>query len=858
MANPKVYLASFFVLLQTVSSLATPFKLLGSTDLPIEYIEACRQSKYGDYSTLTGVSHKNGLELFYIKHSWNSNSIETTPIPWLTDNHDNIQIKEDLLAISGQGGVVFLNMTTNQRINAESNQSLQNLNIKSTIEILDTNFLSMMGHGIKRQWIIDSTNYKIAKEITIPGWQRLQLNIRFSPYIFMTGHNSGLDLVDFTIAHFFSKPISPIFLLELIGTHYMIMGPKKETILYGGNNGYIFLANTTSLRAIEDHNLGYTSGNPNNKFAIENFFPGGQLLVIKGPLFKKLMIYDLKTKLFIKEFSTNGAICTDLENSRISKFLNEILYFYEIESQYSCSNPNCLRCDYSPDICQACKNPKISFNYSCIDECPPGFQPDLKKGACVINPCLENQILKKDNTCGCQEGEEIKMQVCVCVNKICCAKNEFFKNGQCNLCKKNSIFSEKKNKCLNCQEAVSNCKSCEPLTLGCKNCEKGYELKNNGKCILQASNLVKEVTEKFISVLAKTNKIIIYTIGFVNSEIKKNSLRLYQAIKFLTLFERNYDKLTTKLINIFLDSFYTSIDYRVFAPKEESIDNRKDKVSENMDQNFFRNTDSNLQLALVNIVFSILMILTKNIYKGKITVFNSFLSIYNIALIVDILSQLAIEFLIAASIGLFYPQESNTKNILASLLTILFYFVIIIIILIIVYYYPAEKVGELIFYRISDVKPHYKYKKRNILFTINWMAIYSLQSFFVIIFRGNIIFQGLLLSGLQLIPLIIWCSNKTIFIFESKTKTIIEFVKETIAFLIFLSSIFQHFYLDKFMFILIIVQILLSGATTFLEIFWSISYIFSLEINIENTKVELENELEEIVLQEKNKKVKNI
>lgn len=816
-------------LILIASTLTTSFNFIDSIKVPMQTIGGCLSSKFGDYSIIAGNSGKNGPETFIANHYWTKNSIEILPIPWLTRSFHVFQLNPEVLAISGEGGAIFLNLTSYQRIRGESDQILDTVDIKSTIFIYGTNFLSLMGFGFEKNFIIDSNRLKILKEITIPKYQRRQLSKKHTPYIFMTGHKPGLELVDYTIGFFFEVQIKPIFIGILTKTDYIFEGTKAETILYGGNNGYIFLANTTSLQAIEDYNLGNLPGNTNNKFKIHNIFPGGELIAVYGFIDSELMIYNLETKSFVIKLQITGGICSDLDKSRISKLENDILFFYKILSQHSCSDSHCSKCDYSPDICQACKNPKFSFNYTCVDECPSGFQKSSKLGACILNPCLENQILKQDNTCGCREGEEIKMQVCVCVDEICCAENEFFNEGQCNLCKEGSIFSKEKKECINCQEANNKCKSCISGTLECKKCEEGYELRKNGECILKSTNPAEQVVENFAAATAKIYKVVYSSTAFVNSEIKRNSLRLYQAIQFLSLLERDYDKLTTKLMNIFIDSFYSTMDIRIFAPKEESQKIRKDKISENLDQNFFKNTDSSLQLALVNIFFSILMILLKKIYKGKETVFYSFISIYNIAFIIETFGQFAVEFILAACIGIFYNQESNKINFVVSFLTILLYVLLIIFIWIGVYYYPTEKIGTLIFYRMCDLKPIYKYKKRNILFTANWMLINCLQSFFVIVFRGNLIFQSLILAALQLIPLVIWCSNRTIFIFESKTKAIMEFVKELVTFLVLLISTFHHSYLDKILFILIIAQILLSGASTFLEIFWSINYIVSLE-----------------------------
>ncbi|EAR89540.2 EGF-like domain protein (macronuclear) [Tetrahymena thermophila SB210] len=151
--------------------------------------------------------------------------------------------------------------------------------------------------------------------------------------------------------------------------------------------------------------------------------------------------------------------------------------YFDINSS-SCQpcDPSCKTCQNTSTQCTSCNTPKVFYQFTCLDQCPPGYYSDPLK---MCQQCSSNckTCNSTSTTCtSCYDTFQLQPDnSCACVNQVYDPST-----NKCISCAPNQVYDPINKICQNCNPSCSTCKDASNLNT-CTSCPTGKVL-YNGNC----------------------------------------------------------------------------------------------------------------------------------------------------------------------------------------------------------------------------------------------------------------------------------------------------------------------------------------------------------------------------------------
>lgn len=583
----------------------------------------------------------------------------------------------------------------------------------------------------------------------------------------------------------------------------IMQGRKKNEIIFSGTEAQVIEGNDVNGQSIYVHKLSSTSSSIYEFYLVS----GGDVLAAAISSAKKINFYDLglKTK-FTYQISSSGMIisfCYDDSKTLFSVYNNDMMDVFQYVQDVVCSDSNCVRCGFKDNYCLECGPGWIRESGICVQNCPQNKYHNIFSGICEHNPCATDNI---------------------------------FFDGNCYLCASPSIFDERDATCYStCQDRDPKCWNCKAGTVECNNCVDGYEFDASGICkekiIPQNSpedsnekskeekNDNKESYRNLFRVIA--NSILFSTIinSFFYPNSRSSSLKLIQLFQYYTILEREYNTLTLWTLEVFEGNLFDHL-FSFLEDKERYKDKRRDKVAAKLPLSYIKASES--QLVYFGILFSLGIFflcvrlkffskekekkteVDKNVdQENKGSDSFNFLEKFDSGWFFILFYDFMIESVIAATQNLFFGYE-NTLGMVFGFLALLVYFLGICRTIL-----DLHKGKECLYINKELHKDFQKNSKLKYL-KVAFLSSDFVKSMGVILLRGRLKLQLMVLIISQFAPVILWISSWKLFILENKVESLFLFSREYLNLMTFIQAIES----DDLFLTLLYLQILLSIIET--------------------------------------------
>ncbi|KAL4470308.1 hypothetical protein ABPG74_011919 [Tetrahymena malaccensis] len=150
---------------------------------------------------------------------------------------------------------------------------------------------------------------------------------------------------------------------------------------------------------------------------------------------------------------------------------------------FDTNSSSCLPCDSSCKTCQSqstqctsCNNPQVFYQFTCKDQCPPGYYADQFFNC---QPCSSNCKTCQTTSTTCvtcyDTFQKQPDNTCACVNQVYDPQS-----NKCVSCSPNQVYNPAQKLCQNCNPSCSTCKDASNVNT-CTSCPAGKVL-YNGSC----------------------------------------------------------------------------------------------------------------------------------------------------------------------------------------------------------------------------------------------------------------------------------------------------------------------------------------------------------------------------------------
>lgn len=448
----------------------------------------------------------------------------------------------------------------------------------------------------------------------------------------------------------------------------------------------------------------------------------------------------------------------------------------------NCISSNCEACFIQPDYCIKCEERYRLQQGQCIEKCDKERYYDQSTNECLNSHCRNDQVMESG----------------VC--KTYCTNNKWLEDRSClDRCSETRV---------------------KDLNFTCPiNCGEGGILNKSTKTCEYIKSSVSS-NNRFYKKVLRIGAISLSIIGFLSALIspseRESNFKLFQLFDFYLLFEKEYTNKIQTVLNIFGEIGISILKYRIFYDGIPRTDKINDKISEELDQNLFANSDFLFQGLISAYLFGLFCLLFKSFaFKNgklnqKLLKNKKFLN--EKSKISLFLNKVDFEWFLLFALHLIIDlTTSSTQNIFFSsyapgkICSIIILFIYSTILLAILLFNIFQKKNQIL---VQELSKEAKTNRARFIPLLIYFSDYF-KSIMIVIFRGNLTAQISFTILSHAPPIILWCTTKRVLIFEKAIENIFLLIREIFILISYICIFWSNTFTNNILFVAISMQIIL-------------------------------------------------